>query len=369
MEYFTKEELRSLKQNVLKLHALPDNNPSQKEVLVEKWNESYSWYSSERVCDLPNELWLKIYSYLNPQDLCRCAQVCKTWTGLAHDMSLWQSVWPRQWARGQWSFAQPEDEEEEETDFNSSLLCVQRRGRMGCGDEEVENNDNEFSLEHQILTGLVKYLLPIVGKSVKQVGLAHSKVLTNALMLEVFRLCQNLEYLDISYTRVSDKAFSGLSSLSQDLCLMSLSHLDLTGCLHITDKGLKYLGLALSRWPSKSCSGCNCDRQPLVFRQKKRLKGKPSLVSLSLSGCYQITDTGLGFLSTDGILSSVQHLDMSGCMNVSGLGLTNMTNTCCSLKHEEFFYCDDITDGPYQDTASGCKNVGSGHRLCCRMDY
>jgi hypothetical protein len=26
MEYFTKEELRSLKQNVLKLHALPDNN-------------------------------------------------------------------------------------------------------------------------------------------------------------------------------------------------------------------------------------------------------------------------------------------------------------------------------------------------------
>jgi hypothetical protein len=97
-------------------------------------------------------------------------------------MSLWQSVWPRQWARGQWSFAQPEDEEEEETDFNSSLLCVQRRGRMGCGDEEVENNDNEFSLEHQILTGLVKYLLPIVGKSVKQVGLAHSKVLTNALV-------------------------------------------------------------------------------------------------------------------------------------------------------------------------------------------
>ena len=199
MEYFTKEELKSLKQTVLRLHSLPDNSVrllnvplciyfidsifvfqlSQEGVLVEKRNKSYSPYISELVCGLPDELWLKIYSYLNPRDLCRCAQVCKVWAGLSRDMSLWHSVWPRHWAQGEWSFTQPEDEEEEETVLNSSMLCVQR-SCMGWGKEEMENNG--FSLEHQILTGLVKHLLPIVGTSVKRLGLAHSRVLTNALV-------------------------------------------------------------------------------------------------------------------------------------------------------------------------------------------
>ncbi|XP_003368243.1 F-box/LRR-repeat protein 2 [Trichinella spiralis] len=41
---------------------------------------------------LPEELILRIFSYLDIVSLCRCAQVCRTWNILALDGSNWQNV-------------------------------------------------------------------------------------------------------------------------------------------------------------------------------------------------------------------------------------------------------------------------------------
>lgn len=161
--------------------------PSQEELLVEKWNNSFSLCQEHIrdlvVSDLPDELWLKIYSYLNPRDLCRCARVCKVWAGLSRDMSLWHSIWPTRWARGNWSFNKPEEEEEEEEEdiWDSSLCCVQGNSSMGWGSKGGKDS-SEFDVEHRVFMGVVKHLLPIVGMSVKRVGMAHSRVLTNALV-------------------------------------------------------------------------------------------------------------------------------------------------------------------------------------------
>ena len=45
----------------------------------------------------PSEISLKIFSYLGPKDLCRCAQVCQLWSQLAKDGVLWREMYPVRW--------------------------------------------------------------------------------------------------------------------------------------------------------------------------------------------------------------------------------------------------------------------------------
>ena len=41
---------------------------------------------------LPNEIWLKIFSYLEVQDLNRCAGVSKQFQKFAYDKEVWQKL-------------------------------------------------------------------------------------------------------------------------------------------------------------------------------------------------------------------------------------------------------------------------------------
>ena len=45
-------------------------------------------------------------SHLNPRDLCRSAQVCKQWSEVTMDPSLWRNLHPVEWARGNVATAQ-----------------------------------------------------------------------------------------------------------------------------------------------------------------------------------------------------------------------------------------------------------------------
>ena len=54
---------------------------------------------------LPAEITLKIFSYLGPKDLCRCAQVCRLWSHSARDGELWRELYPVRWIfKNDWRF-------------------------------------------------------------------------------------------------------------------------------------------------------------------------------------------------------------------------------------------------------------------------
>ena len=55
---------------------------------------------------LPYEILLKIFKYLQPKELCRCAQVSKFWSVVAMDTSLWFVLHPSKWGRGDFTFGQ-----------------------------------------------------------------------------------------------------------------------------------------------------------------------------------------------------------------------------------------------------------------------
>lgn len=72
------------------------------------------------------------------------------------------------------------------------------------------------------------------------------------------------------------------------------------------------------------------------------------------------------YLTSNGGLPKLKHLDLSGCLNVDGEAVCDLVSTAPTLDPVNLFYCDNISDGPYADTASGCQNLQCASRFCCR---
>ena len=53
--------------------------------------------------NLPPEVLLHVFGYLDPYDLCQAAQTCKGWSRLSLEPQLWTHILPIQWAQGGWS--------------------------------------------------------------------------------------------------------------------------------------------------------------------------------------------------------------------------------------------------------------------------
>ncbi|XP_059531164.1 F-box/LRR-repeat protein 5 isoform X2 [Myotis daubentonii] len=304
MEYFTYEELKDIKKKVIAQHC------SQKDTAellrgLSLWNQAeerqkFFKYSVDEKSDkeaevsdrstgithLPPEVMLSIFSYLNPQELCRCSQVSTKWSQLAKTGSLWKHLYPVHWARerkGEEYRVRNIDERE------TSISCLLHTPHWGCArnqgdwysgpateldtepdeewvksrkdesrafqewDEDADIDESEESAEESIaisiaqtekrlLHGLIHNVLPYVGTSVKTLVLAYSSAVSSKMVRRILELCPNLEHLDLTQTDISDSAFDSWSWLG---CCQSLRHLDLSGCEKITDVALEKISRAL----------------------------------------------------------------------------------------------------------------------------
>ncbi len=495
MQYFTYDELKEIRYNVIEKHSLhtkycseQDKESSLKDTSekVDGLKEDIEDVASCRVSGLPSEILLQIFSYLNPKELGHCAQVSSHWNAMALDGSLWKSLYPVRWAQGDWSFffdesdadlqdVPPEDDEEEifvtkdeDADFDESEASAD-------SDEKNNHAANQSVLsirrETKMLDGIAKHLIPVVGHGVERLNLSQSRGLNNAVVYRLLANTPNLQYLDLSLTKVSDIAFKGFGKNGSG---RQLKYLNLTGCTSISDSTLRRLASAIAppmekqqpkcdntkRTNGKSCtnSGCNSHRCGMIsvdelpidkngrpmLQCRKHAVGGPEIINrtsavtrlsstrertgiilsanvtqrdavdtsyrtkvggsndrgpvvaqrtcssntnskqdsvnqegneneegsqlefLSLAGCFKVTDDGLRLLATNGGLPRLKHLDLSGCLNVTSAGLNQLAAVCHGIDHEEFFYCDNILEGPYPDTASGCQNLQSSNLVCCR---
>ncbi|XP_065067234.1 F-box/LRR-repeat protein 5-like [Rhopilema esculentum] len=388
--YFTYSELKNIKERVLNLHCIQDdkekvpatsNVQPKRDQKVQKRGQVQEESSLAAEAVLPSEILLKIFKYLQPRELCRCAQVSKMWSFVAMDPELWTVLHPSRWGRGEWTFGEQTSSDDCNCDCEPNYRMLQFKDEIDEGSstasDEEDDDDAEFTRESKVLLGISRYLLPKVGKGVKTLVLECSKAVTNGLLYRILSQCPNIEYLDLSQTIISDL---GLNGLFKDGGGRKLKYLDVSGCTRITDKTLMKLSTFYNK-SSKSekkstgrCNDCSCylrkelkdashpSRPPSAGCKPKSLKG---LECLRLSGCYKITDMGLRALARRG-LPSLKHLDLSGCLNVSADGLKDLVSTCTGLNAEELYYCDNITEGPYSQSASGCQNIECKNRVCCR---
>uniref|UniRef100_K1R0L1 F-box/LRR-repeat protein 5 n=1 Tax=Magallana gigas TaxID=29159 RepID=K1R0L1_MAGGI len=259
MKYFTFEELRSLKSKVIRKHQ---------QTIEEKFDENEECVSSSSDEDekclresrreprgielLPDEVMLNIFSYLNPKELCSIAQVSKRWNAIAMDGSNWKIIRPVQWFRGVWSCQDRMDVDQEEASLEQAEfypLDVKFDEDADVDESEESDDIDEMSQqwklvqrESRLLTSMVKYLFPRVGASVSELHLGYSRGLSNGVLYRMLSCCPNLEVLDLTQTRVSD---IGFKSMGKNKCGRRLKHVNLSGCVNITDVTLQRISLAL----------------------------------------------------------------------------------------------------------------------------
>ncbi|XP_061682297.1 F-box/LRR-repeat protein 5 [Syngnathoides biaculeatus] len=500
MQHFTYEELKAIKKQVMAQHRSQQARDcaaaADVDVLkgfglwsrAEELQKAFKYADHEKthyeaehdgtrsahISQLPAEIVLRLFGYLSPPDLCRCSQVCASWSELAKTGSLWRHLYPVRWARGDYYNGPPGDLDQEPDDGwlksrQNEVRAYQEWDEDADVDESDDcGNDGDASAigaarrEKRILNGIVQNLLPVVGPAVKSLVLAYGTTVSSKMVRQILSLCRNLAHVDLTQTDVTDYAFDSWSFVG---ACSSLEHLDLSGCEQLTDQSLKRLSLGLgdlsppwkshrrrrraviwkrgdaarrgsasspadiedsAEWTRRGreeaeeerfvqtqlagslcccrrgrgtaraaaaaailhyavsadrfcaqaacCAadgrlGTDARRSPTDTKRPddrtNRSGARRGLNFLSLSGCYQVTDVGLGALSEVGGLPVLEHLNLSGCLSVTGAGLRRLVSACPALNDEHFYYCDNI-NGPNADTASGCQNLQCGFRACCR---
>ncbi|XP_065125079.1 F-box/LRR-repeat protein 5 isoform X2 [Paramisgurnus dabryanus] len=271
MEYFSYEELKAIKRQVMLQHNSSQPWSSAADVLkglnlwtrAEELHKVFKYSDHEKTEDeqdvtrasisgLPHEVLLRVFQYLSPEDLCRCGQVCSTWAQVTKTGSLWRHLYPVRWARGDYYCGPPGDlDQEPDYEWVTSLLnegrAYQEKDEDADVDESEEASEDDPGIsavqrEKKLLDGMIQNLLPTVGPSVRSLSLAYSSAVSSKMVRQILSFCPNLTHLDLTQTDVSDSAFDSWAKFG--VC-RSLEHLDLSGCDKITDRTLKVLSLGL----------------------------------------------------------------------------------------------------------------------------
>ncbi|KAF7652985.1 hypothetical protein LDENG_00089100 [Lucifuga dentata] len=315
MQYFTYEELKDIKKQVIAQHC-SQQQCSQQQCSQQQWDcaaevlKGFSlWsqaeelqkafkyadhektdderdqnvHSSAHISQLPTEIMLRLFHYLGPEDLCRCSQVCTAWSELAKTGSLWRHLYPVRWARGDYYSGPPGDlDQDPDEEWVKSRQDEGRAYQEWDEDADVDESDlsgqTEGSLaistvqrEKRLLNGMIQNLLPAVGPSVKSMVLAYSSTVSSKMVRQILSLCPNITHLDLTQTDVTDFAFDSWSSLG---ACCSLEHLDLSGCEKITDHTLKKLSVGLGNVLPSSHADKHSDQKA------KLLKSPPIPITL-----------------------------------------------------------------------------------------
>uniref|UniRef100_A0A672PKX9 F-box and leucine-rich repeat protein 5 n=1 Tax=Sinocyclocheilus grahami TaxID=75366 RepID=A0A672PKX9_SINGR len=279
MEYFTYEELKAIKRQVMLQHCSNLSWSSAADLLkglnlwshAEELRKAFKYSDHEKTEDergsglasvsvLPQELLLRIFRFLGPEDLCRCGQVCSVWAQVAKTGSLWRHLYPVRWARGDYYCGPPgESDLEPDEDWVKSLQDEGRAYQEWDEDADVDESEaaaeespdiSAVQREKRLLNGIVQNLLPAVGPSVRSLSLAYSSAVSSKMVLFVPPLLH-----------LTSAAFYW----AEFGACRTLERLDLSGCDKITDRTLKILSLGLGDLTS-----------PCLDRGAKLLKAPPS---------------------------------------------------------------------------------------------
>lgn len=299
---------------------------------------------------LPEEILVLIFSHLSPRELLSCGGVNRLCRKIVFSSVFWKALYPTQWARGIWSFdyipVDPRAEEQllEGLSKSSSAASSLSSSIESLTDDQDDNasGDNQEADENgKVFNGIGKYLLPRIGWSVSTMILSACSSLTDQHVNLLLKQVPNVRHVNLGFTAITSESMNGLHKHN---ALKKVEELILTGCSRITDTFF---------WHWARC-----------YNSKGKQQSRSKTKRLNLSGCRSLTSVSLEHLAVHATV--LQELDLSGCYKIDGITLTLFVNQCPRLRPEKLSYCNDIEDGPFQETANGCLNLECEFRFCCQ---
>uniref|UniRef100_A0A1A8CAM8 F-box/LRR-repeat protein 5 n=1 Tax=Nothobranchius kadleci TaxID=1051664 RepID=A0A1A8CAM8_NOTKA len=417
MQYLTYDELKDLKKQVIAQHCNQQQCESAAEVLkgfrlwtqAEELQKAFKYADHEKtdydleksrntsthISQLPTEILLRFFHFLGPEDLCRCSQVCSSWSELAKTGSLWRHLYPVRWARGDYYNGPPGDldhepDEEWVKSRQNEVQAFQEWDEDADVDESDVSGPTEGSLaistaqrEKRLLNGIIQNLLPAIGASVKSVILAYSSTVSSKMIRQIIHLCPNITHLDLTQTDVTDFAFDSWSHLG---ACHSLEHLDLSGCEKITDHTLKKLAVGMENITFSPCSEKHADRRATLPKSSPipiKLMEERNLQTVRRKRQAIIFKHGSSRWGTACIPTQVWVVDTSDLADIEdaaewshrgGVTLTErfsetqlVGGSCCCRRSTRHRTRSDSSYLHRQYAMSG--EVFCGHSTCCSSDF
>lgn len=265
---------------------------------------------------LPDDLILKIFSYLSSNHHCVCARVCRRWYFLAWEPQLWTNI-----------------------SLNSDKIHVDRGlktlFRLLCRDSPTVC----LTVEKITLNGCSRLTdtgISIIARRCPELRCLEIRGcgnVTNAGVCELVSKCHNLEKLDITgcyqITNIQPSSSSSASQESEAVLPASLTrqlyiqYLDLTDCQLLDDNGLKTI-----------------------------VRNCPQLTHLYLRRCVQITDAGVKHVASYCV--ALRELSVSDCLQVTDFGMYELAKLGPNLRYLSVAKCDQVSDAGIRQIARHC---------------
>ncbi len=348
--------------------------------------------------ELPHEIQIRIFQFLKPKEIVRCATVSKAWHKICFDGQLWINVNTEEYygvipsvslvklitAAGPFI-----------RDLNLRG-CEQMRERWGSDGEKISDacrNLQSFSLEGCRIDQISVQWFLTRNPRLVHVNLSGLSIVHNPAMGTIAQFCPQLEHLNVSWCKGIDttglqriilacpklkdlrtgeiRGFNNKEFL-QDLFLRNtLERLVVSHCDDLDDESLQIL-----------IHGQEPDIEPVTnlaivpprkfrhldFTQCTALTDKgiqalahhvPHLSGLQLSKCEGLTDDALtGLLGSTRFLT---HLDLEELEGLSNTTLINLSKSFCArnLEHLNISYCESLGDSGLLPLLKSCSRLRS----------
>lgn len=272
------------------------------------------------LCQLDDNLLLRIFSWLGTRDRCTLAQTCRR---------LWEIAWhPALWREVEVRYPQ---------NATTALNALTRRGCHTC--------IRRLILEGAV--GLPGIFVQLPFLNLTSLILRHSRRVNDANVTTVLDSCAHLRELDLTGCSNVTRACSRTTTNLQ------LQSLDLSDCHGVEDSGLV---LSLSRMPHLGY---------LYLRRCIRITDASlvaiasycaNLRQLSISDCVKVTDYGVRELAAR-LGPSLRYFSVGKCDRVSDAGLLVVARHCYKLRYLNARGCEALSDSATVALARGCPRM------------
>uniref|UniRef100_A0A0N4ZCZ7 F-box domain-containing protein n=1 Tax=Parastrongyloides trichosuri TaxID=131310 RepID=A0A0N4ZCZ7_PARTI len=299
---------------------------------------------------LPNEVLLRVFSYLDMKSLCQGAQVCKLWNNLAMNGANWMVV-------NFFDYQRDIKPSVVENISRRSGYYLRKLSLRGC---------------QNIQDGALR-IFAVNCRNIEVLSLSNCKRITDLTCEYLGKYCKNLKVLD--FENCLDITDNGVIAIVNN-CTM-LEEINFNWNKNIQDKGITYL---LSRCKNlkklflKGCNGLteNCfgmlpkDVFPLIhlnlmltMATERTLNDISTrfinLEYLNISNCSTINDNGIMILSQS--LRSLKTLEMAGGELLSDLSIQFVARFCKQIKKLDIEDCSSLTDNSLYYISKGLFNL------------
>ncbi|KAF9250810.1 hypothetical protein DTO006G1_9683 [Penicillium roqueforti] len=347
--------------------------------------------------DMPQELKVKIFQYLTPQEIVCCAPVSKAWNEMCYNGQLWSKV----------------DTTEYYSKIPGDVLlklitcggpfvrdlnlrgCVQMREKWSSDGDRISDlcrNVVNLSLEGCRIEKESIYTFLLRNPRLEYINLSGLSNVTNSAMKLIARSCPQLATLNVSWCRNIDT--SGLIRIVQScwrlrdlraseirgfkdekftLALFERNTLDrlIMSRTDLTDQSLKMLihgenpemDILTDRpiVPPRKLRHLDLHNCPEVTDDgfKSLAHNVPDLEGLQVSQCSELTDESV--IDVIRTTPKLSHLELEDLENLTNATLVQLAESPCAqeLEHLNISYCESLSDTGMLRVMKNCPRLRS----------